>query len=410
MMDFTLPLEDTILQFTLIVLVVLVVQRVFHRVPVPGLIGLLVIGMLIGPGGAQILPDEPVIELLGSIGLLFIMFLAGLEIDLDVVRQRKRESATFGTLSLFLTFLPVFGVGLLFGLDWAGALLIAAALASHTLISYPIIQRMGLIHRRPIVAAVGGTLLTDTAALVVLVIVLQLSGAEDGALGWAGPIVLLGVLAAAALYGLPRLARVAFDDPEAILAEKALFAVAALVALAALAELIGTKDILGAFIAGIALNRTLKGREDLLEHLIFAGRMLFIPFFFIQTGMKLELAVFGEVRPWVMAALLVATVLAGKSAAAWITGHGFGFGRTDRLAMTGLTLPQAAATLAVTTTAEGAGLIDETVVDAVIVVIFITCLTGALLTRATARRLAAAGRSQPESADRGREPARSSQW
>jgi Kef-type K+ transport system membrane component KefB len=101
----------------------------------------------------------------------------------------------------------VFGVGLLFGLDWAGALLIAAALASHTLISYPIIQRMGLIHRRPIVAAVGGTLLTDTAALVVLVLVLQLSGAEDGALGWAGPIVLLGVLAAAALYGLPRLAQ-----------------------------------------------------------------------------------------------------------------------------------------------------------------------------------------------------------
>jgi hypothetical protein len=115
------------------------------------------------------------------------------------------------------------------------------------------------------------------------------------------------------------------------LAEKALFAVAALVTLAALAELIGTKDILGAFIAGIALNRTLKGREDLLEHLIFAGRMLFIPFFFIQTGMKLELAVFGEIRPWVMAALLVATVLAGKTAAAWMTGHRFGYGRTDRL-------------------------------------------------------------------------------
>lgn len=387
MFDVSLPLEDALLQFTLVLLVVLLVQRVFHRVPVPGLIGLLVVGMLIGPGGAQILPAEPVIDLLGSIGLLFIMFLAGLEIDLETVRNHKRESALFGTLCLVLSFLPVFGAGLVFGLDWPGAVLLAAALASHTLISYPIIQRMGLVDHRPIVAAVGGTLLTDTAALVVLVVVLQLSGTGGGVLGWAGPIVLLAVLAAAALLGLPRLARAIFADPEASLAENALFVVAVLLALSTLAELIGTKDILGAFIAGIALNLSLKRRKVLFEHLIFAGRMLFIPFFFIQTGMKLELAVFGQIWPWVMAGVLVLAVFAGKGAAAWITGHRFGYSRTDRWAMTGMTLPQAAATLAVTITAEGAGLIDETVVDAVILVIFITCLSGALLTRATAVRL-----------------------
>jgi Kef-type K+ transport system membrane component KefB len=387
MLDVTLPLEDTILQFTLLVLVVLVVQRVFHRLPMPGLIGLLVVGMLIGPGGAQILPEEPVVELLGSIGLLYIMFLAGLEIDLDIVRHHKRESASFGTRSLSMTFLPVLGIGLLFGLEWTGALLLAAALASHTLISYPIVERMGLLRRQPIVAAVGGTLLTDTAALVVLVIVLQLSGAEEGGLGWAGPLVLLAVIAAAALYGLPRLARAAFANAEVGTAENALFVIAVLVALAALADLIGTEDILGAFIAGIALNRTLKGRGVLLEHLIFAGRMLFIPFFFIQTGMKLELEVFGEGRPWVMAGLLLLAVVGGKSAAAWTAGRGFGYGRTDRWAMIGLTIPQAAATLAVITTAEDAGLVEENVVDAVIIVIFVTCLVGALLTRAAARRL-----------------------
>jgi len=395
MLDFTLPLEDTILQFTLIVLIVLAIQRLFHWLPVPSLIGLLVVGMLIGPGGAQILPEEPVIELLGSIGLLFIMFLAGLEIDLKIVRHHKRESAAFGTLSLALTFLPVLGIALVLGLEWAGALLLGAALASHTLISYPIVERMGLIHRRPIVAAVGGTLLTDTAALVLLVLVLQLSGAEDGMLGWAGPIVLLGVIAAAALHGLPRLARATFEDREASLAENALFVVAALLALAALAELIGTKDILGAFIAGVALNRTLKGRENLQAHLIFVGRMLFIPFFFIQTGMKLELAVFTQIAPWVIAGLLAAAVFGGKFTAAWITGRGFGYGAADRWAMAGMTVPQAAATLAVTTTAEDAGLIDSGVVDAVIVVIFVTCLAGALITRATARRLATASTRSP---------------
>lgn len=393
MTDVSFPLEDTILQFTLVVLIVLLVQRVFHRVPVPGLVGLLVVGMLIGPGGAQILPAEPVMELLGSIGLLFIMFLAGLEIDLDIVRHHKRESATFGALCLVLSFLPAFGIGIVLGLEWAGALLLAAALASHTLISYPIIQRMGLIGRRPVVAAVGGTLLTDTAALIILVVVLQLSGAEDGALGWAGPLVLLAVLAAAALLGLPRLARAIFDDPGAELAENALFAIAALLALASLAELIGTKDILGAFIAGLALNLSLKQRKVLLDHVIFAGRMLFIPFFFIQTGMKLELEVFTEVATWAMAGFVFIAVFAGKAASAWIAGLSFGFSQTERWAMTGMTIPQAAATLAVITTGAGAGLIDETVVDAVIMVIFATCLAGALITRTTAEHLTSEDRS-----------------
>jgi Kef-type K+ transport system membrane component KefB len=125
----------------------------------------------------------------------------------------------------------------------------------------------------------------------------------------------------------------------------------------------------------------------LLEHLTFAGRMLFVPFFFIHTGMLLELEVFAEVQTWAMAGLLAVAVLGGKTAAAWLTGHRFGFGRTDRLAMAGLTVPQAAATLAVITTAEGAGLVDDSVVDAVILVIFVTCLTGALVTRTAARKL-----------------------
>jgi len=376
-----------VFQFTVMVLVVLAVQRVFHRLPIPGLIGLLIAGMLLGPGGADILPEEPVAEFLGSVGLLFIMFLAGLEIDLDIVRDHKRESAEFGVLSLVFTYLPVAGVGFLFGLEWAGVLLLGAALASHTLISYPIVEQMGLLRRRPIVAAVGGTLLTDTAALVLLVLVLQLSGAEEDALGWWGPIGLLAILAAAALFLLPRLARRIFDDDGVGLAEKALFAVAVLIALAAIAELIGTKDILGAFLAGLALNRTLKGREDLLEHLTFAGRMLFVPFFFIHTGMLLELEVFAETQIWAMAGLLLLAVIGGKTAAAWLTGYRFGFGRTDRLAMAGMTMPQAAATLAVIMTAEDAGLVEDNIVDAVILVIFVTCLLGALLTRSTAQRL-----------------------
>ncbi len=388
-MDLSLPIEEPILEFTFLVIVALAVQLTFRKLPVPALVGLLIVGMLIGPGAAQILTPDPVVELLGSIGLLYIMFLAGLEIDLDVVRDHKREAASFGTLTLILTFIPAVGVGFLLGLGWAGAVLLAAAISSHTLIAYPMVEEMKLLHRRPIVAAVGGTLLTDTAALIVLIVVLQLAGAEDGALGWAGPILIFAAVAALALTIVPPVTRYVFDVIRTTRAESALYVLGILVTLAAVADLIGAEDILGAFVAGICLNRLLKGREVLFEHLIFAGRMLFIPFFFIETGMRLKLDAFAEARIWAMAALILAVVVAGKSTAAWVSGRLFDYGRLDRVMMIGLTVPQAAATLAVTTTAAAAGLMDEELIDAIIIVIFVTCLAGALATRYVGRRLAA---------------------
>ena len=388
-MDLSLPIEEPILEFTFLVIVALAVQLTFRKLPVPALVGLLIVGMLIGPGAAQILTPDPVVELLGSIGLLYIMFLAGLEIDLDVVRDHKREAASFGALTLILTFIPAVGVGFLLGLEWAGAVLLAAAISSHTLIAYPMVEEMKLLHRRPIVAAVGGTLLTDTAALIVLIVVLQLAGAEDGALGWAGPILIFAAVAALALTIVPPVTRYVFDVIRTTRAESALYVLGILVTLAAVADLIGAEDILGAFVAGICLNRLLKGREVLFEHLIFAGRMLFIPFFFIETGMRLKLDAFAEARIWAMAALILAVVVAGKSTAAWVSGRLFDYGRLDRVMMIGLTVPQAAATLAVTTTAAAAGLMDEELIDAIIIVIFVTCLAGALATRYVGRRLAA---------------------
>ena len=116
--------------------------------------------------------------------------------------------------------------------------------------------------------------------------------------------------------------------------------------------------------------------------------MLFIPFFFIETGMRLRLEVFLEIQIWAKAGVILAVILVGKTVAAWASGHIFGYGRLDRVVMIGLTLPQAAATLAVTTTATEAGLMDSELVDAVIIVIFVTCLAGALTVRYAGERLA----------------------
>lgn len=390
LLDLSLPIEEPVLEFTVLVLAALSVQLAFRKLPVPALIGLLLTGMMIGPGALKILAPDMAVELLGSVGLLYIMFLAGLEIDFGVVRRHKSEAAIFGSLTLLLSFALALGLGLLLGLDWPGAALLAAAISSHTLIAYPMIERMNLVHERPMVAAVGGTLLTDTAALVVLIVVLQISGSDGGAFSWAWPIVIFGVVAAAALLVVPRVTRWVFDTLGTTRAESALFVLGILMLLATVAEEVGAEDILGAFLAGICLNRVLRGREELFEHLIFAGRMLFIPFFFIETGMRLRLEVFADLHVWWMAGSILLVIFAGKGIAAWIAGHLFDYGQLARVVMIGLTIPQAAATLAVTTTASASGLVSAELVDAIIIVIFVTCLAGALTVRFAGQRLAGA--------------------
>jgi Kef-type K+ transport system membrane component KefB len=249
-------------------------------------------------------------------------------------------------------------------------------------------MRLQLLRRLPVVTAVGGTLITDTLALVVLAVVLGVHRAEAGAMDWLMPLLLLAALTALALWAVPRASRFVFERDDVTQAEKALFALAVLMILATAAEIIGTDEILGAFLAGVAMNRVLARREQLREHLEFVGRMLFIPFFFIWTGTLLDVEVMTQDSGvWITAGALLAVVVFGKLAAAAITGSIFDFDWRERLLMTGLTIPQAAATLAVTITAREAGLFAATLVDAVIIVIFVTCIIGPVVTERLGRRM-----------------------
>jgi len=396
-MDFDLPLQNHILQLTVLATVALLVQLTVERIRLPGLIGLLLIGILIGPGGIAVLPREPVAELLGEVGLVYIMFLAGVEINLAVLRKHKREVGLFGILSLGFTFLIALAVALLMQFSWIGALLLATALSSHTLVAYPVVKQLKLLDRQPVVTAVGGTLITDTLALVLLAVLIQRVGSGgEGFLGSLMPLALLAGVVALALLTVPRLARALFAQERVSRAEKALFVLVVLLVLASVARLIGTESILGAFLAGLCLNSALRDRHELHEHLGFVGRMIFIPFFFIDTGMRIDAGVLvGQASVWLLAALMIAAVLAGKSAAAWLTGRIYGYSPVARTLMFGLTAPQAAATLAVTVTASAAGAFDETVVDAVVIVILVTCLIGPLLSRYAGQKLA----SEEEPAD-----------
>jgi len=390
-MGFELPLGDTVVQLTVLLAAVLVVQLTLERLHVPAVVGLLVFGMLAGPGALGVLPDEPVVGLLGSVGLVYIMFIAGVEIDLGVVNAHRREAASFGALAFALSLVPAVAVGHVMGYGWAGALLLGAALSSHTLLAYPVVERLGLVSARPIVATIGGTLLTDTLALVLLVLVMQQAAGGEGMLGGYAPLVLLAALVAVALVAVPRLASYFLDRFEATRrSEKALFVLVVLLLLATAADGIGTEDILGAFLAGVCLNRPLKSHPDLHEHVQFVGRMLFIPIFFVDTGMRLELEVLTGGRPgvWGLALLMLGAIVFGKGAAAWAAGACYGYRPAARFTMAALALPQAAATLAVAITAREADLLDREATEAIIIVIFLTCLAGPLLARAAGRRMA----------------------
>lgn len=383
----TVPIEDVVVQFTLLITAALFVQLTVERLALPGLIGLLIIGAVLGPGATGILPREPVVELLGQIGLVYLLFLAGVEIDLDEAQRHGRETVVFGILALLCPAVPAVAVGFVWGYPWPNAVLLGTLIASHTLLAYPIVARFGLQHRTAVITSVGGTLITDTIALMVLAVVIQLAGTpSDGGAPWWLPLLLLAGIVVVALLAVPPASRWFLTRAAVRPAEKALYILVVLLVLAAAAELVGTEPILGAFLAGLCLNRVLLEHRELWEHIEFMGRMLLLPFFYISTGMLLEvdaLTTSGQI--WVLAGVLVGLVLTGKVTAAWLTGWLFAYPGADRRLMVGLTLPQAAATLAIAVTAHRAGLFDRAIVDAVIVLIFATCMAGPLIVGWAAR-------------------------
>jgi Kef-type K+ transport system membrane component KefB len=243
------------------------------------------------------------------------------------------------------------------------------------------------VHEPPIVAAIGGTLLTDTLALALLAIVVHVSGAEESSPAAWVALLLLALLVVTSLLVVPRVSRV-FLDADVSREEKGLFVLVVLLVLASAAEIVGTEDILGAFLAGLCLNTLIKRRTKLHEQIAFVGRMLFIPFFFVETGMRVELEVLArDPSVWGLAGVLLLVVVTGKGMAALVSGSIFGYSAAERGAILGLTLPQAAATLAVTVTGARVGLLDELVVDSIIIVILLTSLFGPILTSRTGERI-----------------------
>jgi Kef-type K+ transport system membrane component KefB/mannitol/fructose-specific phosphotransferase system IIA component (Ntr-type)/nucleotide-binding universal stress UspA family protein len=395
-MPFSLPITDPVIILLVATAIFLVVPLAFERMRIPGIIGLIVAGAVVGPHGIGLLDRDPTIVLLGTVGLLYLVFVAGLELDLNLFQEYRQRSIVFGLISfalplaLALTFMPMLGF------SWPAAWLMGSIIGSHTLLAYPVVSRLGLVKHAPVITVVGGTLVTDTLALTVLAVV---AGSLEGDLGTAFWVRLFGILAAYValmVWGIPRLGRWFFRYLPGQSTTEFIFLLVVLFGSAWLASLAGAQPIIGAFLAGLLLNRLIPNNSPLMVRVRFVGNSLFIPFFLLSVGMLVDPRVLvSSLEVWVIASTIIVLVHLGKYAAAWISQRIFGYDRDERILMFGLSVPQAAATLAVTFVGLEIGLFGEAVVNGVIVMILVTGLVGPMLVEAAGRRVALREEQKP---------------
>jgi len=376
-------------RFALVLIAIVILPRQFERFGLPGMLGLILAGALLGPSGLALAKEVgPVGHFWSEMGRVFLMFMAGLEISLSDFRRYAKPSSLFGVTTFAGPMIGGYVLGQMFGFSTNASVLIGSLLASHTLLGYPIIEKLGLVRRPFALTTIGATIFTDIASLLVLAVCLSVH--VSGILDWYTLAELVGALTVYSVFvmgAIPWFGRVYLrwrhDDEVA----QFQFVLAVIVICAVGAKLIGLEDIVGAFLCGIAVNQVLK-HGAAREKVEFLGKGFFIPGFLLFIGATMDLPAFGrslvERLPFVLG--MIGVLCVGKFGAAAFTAWFYRYSRAEGFSMWALSLPQLAATLAATVTAynsinlAGERLIGEEVVNAVIVLMVLTATVGPILT------------------------------
>ena len=386
---FQLPITNPVLIFAIAMTTFLVAPLLFERLRVPGIIGLIVTGAVVGPNGLGWLERDETIILLGTVGILYLMFVAGIEIDLHGFNRNRNRSLGFGVITFVIPQTLGTAVGLFLGYPWPASILLGSMLASHTLVAYPIASRLGISKNTAVTAAVGGTILTDLVALLVLAVIAASVEGEMGAAFWTRLIVSLAIFTGVVMLGLPRLARWFFRHEEDGETGAYIFVLASLFAAAVLAEMAGVEAIIGAFLAGLALNRLIPEGSPLSNRIHFFGNAVFIPFFLFSVGMLVDVRVFtGGREAWIVMGMITGAVITGKWLAAWLTQRVYGYTSDEGWTIFGLSAPQAAATLAAALIGHQLELFDTNVLNAAVMMMLVTCTLGPWAVERFGRRVA----------------------
>jgi Kef-type K+ transport system membrane component KefB len=382
----TLP---NLAKFAIVLALIVGVSALARRVRIPELVALLVVGVLLGPHVLGLYGvNYPIVQFFADLGRLMLMFAVGLEIDVNLFRKTQTRSVTFGLITTIVPQLLGTAFGLTFGYHIIPAIVIGSMLASHTLISLPIITRLGALGLEPVVVTMGATMVSDTLSLIIFGICVSTYTTGFSTSHLALQIVEVAIFVPLILIGVGRGGALILSKLRDNQAGYFVTMLGIMVVAGVLADLINLPDIVGAFLAGGAVNSAV-GDHPAKEKLHFFSKALFIPIFFIVTGFLIAPFAVGRTildNFWLVAGI-VASLILGKGIAAAIAGRAFGYGRQATLTMWAMTMPQVAATLAAATVgydtfnAAGERLLAEEIFNASLVLLVVTSLLGPVLTQ-----------------------------
>lgn len=374
--------------FFIVLAIILFAPLLLNKLKIPHIIGMIVAGVVVGPYGFNILADDDSFAIFGQVGLLYLMFLAGLEIDMYHLRLNLRRGLAFGVLTLLIPLvLGVLSSVYLLQLDWPTSFLLGAMYASHTLLSYPVAARFGITKAPAVLIAIVGTIIAVIGALLVLAATVSVR--ERGHFDPTTILLLMGRMAlwvVVLLYAYPRLTR-AFFKTYSDKVMQYVFVLTLVFLAACSAQFIGLEPVLGAFFAGLLLNRYVPISSPLMNSIEFVGNALFIPYFLISVGMMINLRVLGNTATLAVAGIMLAVALASKWLPAFIAQKINHLDSTSRNVMFGLTAAHTAVALAVVTVGYRMNMFDERILNSTIMVILVTCALAPIITSAAAPKL-----------------------
>lgn len=384
------PLTDPIIVFGLLLLLIFSIPLVLNRINIPNIVGLIFSGVLIGPYGLGIIEHSDAIDMFSTIGLMYIMFTVGLELDMNEFRSNKNRSIIFG----ILTYLLPLGVGYLvcqYALqqDFISSLLIANVFATHTLVSYPIISKLGITKNQAVAVSVGATVIADTLALLALAIIMQGQSGSIDPMFFIRMGIMLVIFSFFLFFVVPLVSKWMFRKIESEKYTNYVYVIFIVFLSGFLSEIVGLEPIIGAFLVGIALNPLLPQTSPLMHRIEFTGNAIFIPIFLISVGMLLDLKVaVQDTKTLIYASVLAIVALVGKWLAAEISGRLFKYARPQINLMFGLSTSRAAATLAIALIGFKYKIIDENIFNAIILLILFTCVVSSFITQKAAKQIA----------------------
>jgi len=374
--------KEPIVPFAILLVVILVIPIIFERLRLPALVGLVFSGLVLGPSGWNLFQsDSPMIKLLSDIGLIYLLFVAGLEVDLQQFRQRKSRAFGFASLTFSVPLAIGTLVGLIFHCGWNTSILIGSLFTSYTLVAYPIISRLGVINNEAVSVTIGATIFTDIGAVLILAVCLAVDHA--GAFSFAKLLTLSGwliIYSVAVVTGFDWAGKEFFKRSGDEEGNKFLFVLLSVFLAAVGAQLMGVEKIVGAFLAGLAVNEAV-GAGPVKEKVVFIGSVLFIPIFFVYLGLLINLPAFvNNLATLKLTLLMIVGLIVSKLIAALLTKLVYRYNWQEMLTMWSLSLPQVATTLAATLVGYRAQLLPLEVLHSVIILMLVTSTLGPLIT------------------------------